>query len=82
MKGVTLALLATMLAGCVQEPTDALSNEWKQIGRYQFISKETYPDGTVEYACLDTTNGLIGYATIYPDADQSRRNLTNFDCSN
>lgn len=51
-----------------------------QIGRYQFIEKTKYDDGTIEYACLDTATGDINYASI--SVDPKKNNLGSFSCAN
>jgi hypothetical protein len=74
----TAGILAT---GCDTERAAIPANSTaQQIGRYQFIEKTKYDDGTIEYACLDTATGEINYASI--PADSKKINAGSFSCAN
>lgn len=66
-------LMAALASGCAQQ------SEAPPIGRYQFMEKHSYDDGTVEYSCLDTATGKISYAVVYQDLKKLKEN--DFDCS-
>ena len=80
LAAATLAATIALATGCDARSQGAISPEERQIGRYQFVGKEKNEDGTIEYACLDTATGEIGYATIYQKTELIK--LSNFDCSN
>lgn len=74
MRAAATALLAVTLGACAQPAPPPP----EPVGRYQFISKERYEDGTIEYACLDTVTGEIGYSTLY--ANPARAADSKLNC--
>ena len=86
----TTLVLAFSIAGCQQAAPKTYGDleqdyakkelEAHPVGRYQFIGKQTFPNGDIEYTCLDTATGEIGYATIY--ADPKKLAQSGFNCAN
>lgn len=82
-----MSVAILLLVGCKPQPPksyqdmqrefDAKEIQAHPVGRYQFIEKETYVDGTIEYACLDTATGKISYASIYQDPKKT----STFSCA-
>lgn len=79
-----IILFATLVGGCNQAPAlpapQSIEATPPPVGRYQFIGKQTYQNGTIEYSCLDTATGEIGYASIPADIKAAAK--ADFNCAN